>query len=76
MTVSEMRAYISDAYPGKKWHYRVSKMAPNQVIAVYHNIINKEQIAKTNPVVDIPEKEEFHQLDIFEYMVSKGIKAV
>lgn len=39
MTVDQMRAAITDVYPGRKWQKKVEKMHDDQVIAVYHKFL-------------------------------------
>lgn len=64
MTLNEMRAYISKQYPGMKWKTNVSKMRPDQVIAIYCSF--KER----NKAKPKKESEEYHQIDMFEYLYS------
>jgi CRISPR/Cas system CSM-associated protein Csm2 small subunit len=70
-TINEMRRYIMDAYPNSsKFRAKVVDMPTNQVIAVYHSILDRQarKEKKEN------KKEEFHQLDIWEYMVDRNEK--
>lgn len=68
MTDAEMRKEIMDMYPnGKNWHRRVEKMPANQVFAIYQSKINREK-----PVEKIPEREEYHQIDIWEWLIERG----
>lgn len=64
MTLNEMRAYISKQYPGMKWKARVANMRPDQVIAIYNSF--KER----NKVKPNKKQEEYHQIDMFEYLYS------
>lgn len=50
MTVAEMRAYISDAYPGRSWKARCTVMNSQQVIAIYHSLIEREKAKPKNPI--------------------------
>ena len=43
MNVDEMRAHIRDAYPGRSWKARCNVMRDQQVIAIYHSIIEREK---------------------------------
>lgn len=49
MTVSEMRHYISDAYPGRSWKTRCNIMSEQQVIAIYHSLRNREKTKPKKP---------------------------
>lgn len=49
MTVAEMRAYISDAYPGGTWKARCSMMKNQQVIAIYYALRNREKHKPKKP---------------------------
>ena len=40
MTVSQMRARITEVYAGKSWKQKVDNMSEGQVIAVYHSFLN------------------------------------
>lgn len=46
MNVKEMRAYISDAYPGKSWKARCAFMKEQQVVAIYHSLVNRDKEKK------------------------------
>lgn len=72
-TIHEMRLYILNKYSGTKWHERVLKMKPNQIVAIYKNVKKREELEK-NQVLPIfmSKTEEYHQIDIFEYMLSKN----
>lgn len=66
MTINQMRIYILDNYPNASFEFRnkvANKMPSNQIIAIYHSILNrkekKKQLAK--------EDEKYHQMDIFEW---------
>ena len=43
MNVEEMRAIIRDAYPGRSWKARCNLMKPQQVIAIYHSIVERDK---------------------------------
>lgn len=51
MNLHEMRNFISKAYPGQAWKNRVKKMGESQVIAIYYNLINRE-----NPFIQTTRK--------------------
>lgn len=41
-TAAQMRQFVYDAYPGKKWQDRVNKMTESQIFATYRRL-------QTNP---------------------------
>lgn len=43
MTVNAMRDYISKMYNSDKWRLRVHRMEDDQVIAIYHTMIERNQ---------------------------------
>lgn len=43
MTVNSMREYVSKMYNSDKWRLRVHGMDDNQVIAIYHTMIERGQ---------------------------------
>ena len=53
------RNYIYKMYPGDTWHNKVMHMPPNQVIAIYQKMKNRNQ----KPVKVI--KEDGRQLNLF-----------
>lgn len=61
MKVSEMREYIGAKYPSQHWKTKVAKMAPSQVIAIYHSFKNREEKLSRTATDDQP-----RQLDIFD----------
>ena len=62
MKVEQMREFIGEKYPSQSWKSRVARMAPNQVIAIFHSIKNREEkLARVRPDTD-----EYKQLDIFD----------
>ena len=67
MQVWQMRNYISDEYPSIGWKDRVQNMPDNQVIAIYHKIINRKAVKTEVSVAPVVKKEEYHQMNIFEY---------
>ncbi len=68
MTLNDMRLHILDAYPkaGMGWREKVTKMKPAQVIAIYKSI--QERRARH----EMKEPEPYHQIDIFEWMISRN----
>ena len=62
MKIENMRKFIGEKYPSQSWKSRVARMAPNQVIAIYHSLKNREEKhARVNQDTD-----EYKQLDIFD----------
>lgn len=61
-TMNEMRNYISKRYDSMKWKHKVSKMPTNQVFAIYKSFKERDVVK--------PKKEEYHQMDMFEYLYS------
>lgn len=43
MTIHEMRAVISDAYPGKQWKSRCKAMPSRQVCAIYYSMQSRDR---------------------------------
>lgn len=41
-TLAQMRQYVYDAYPGKRWQDRVKKMSDSQIFVVYTNLQAKK----------------------------------
>lgn len=70
MTINEMRNYILQSYPnaGQKFRSKVVNMPTAQVIAICRSIMERSAKKKA------PEqpKEEYHQMDIWEYMVQQN----
>ena len=66
LTIADMRETISKVYSTKTWPYRVSIMPDSQVIAIYYSFLERGKF-------DAPEKEEFHQITLEEYL-EKGAK--
>lgn len=50
MTIGEMRKVVADAYPGKSWRYKVSRMSEAQVMAIYYSIRDRKEIAEAPPI--------------------------
>lgn len=69
MNIEEMRAIISDAYPGRSWKARCNIMRPQQVIAIYHSIMkyrNAKPEVKTNR--GKRQSDPGYQFTIFDFM--------
>lgn len=68
MTINDMRGAILASYPnaGMGFRQKVTKMHTAQVIAIYKSIQEREAKREKQKQQD----EEFHQMDIFEYMVA------
>ena len=74
MTINQMRCYILDSYPNasKSWRNKVAfTMRTNQIIAIYHSIVNRDMNRKKKE----NEKEQYHQIDIFEWLAAEDAKS-
>lgn len=67
MEIWQMRNWLLQQYPGVRWHERVSRMAPNQVIAIYRSMRNRPK--KKEPV----KTDGYHQIDMFEWLAEKEV---
>ena len=73
VTINNMRQFILSEYPNStKFHEKVLKMPTNQVIAVYHSLLNRKNRIESSKNHENPPKEEFHQMDIFEWLTVKN----
>lgn len=76
LSIDQKRVYVMNAYPGLSWHRKVSMMPSEQVCAVYTSIKNREKLNKMERTPPFRAKEEpdnYHQIDIWEYMcIKKG----
>ena len=70
MTINAMRLYILESYPnaGQKWREKVTKMPTAQIVAIYKSILSREEQTKRSE--GKIQAEEYHQMDIWEYLVS------
>lgn len=74
MNLHEMRNFISKAYPGQEWKNRVKKMGEAQIIAVYYNLVNRENplLQKAAKIglseVAMTKDDEYVQLTIFDIL--------
>ena len=57
--LEKARQYVSDLYPSPGWKARVAEMPTQQIFAIYYS--SKKHKRK-------PVKEEYQQLNIFDYM--------
>lgn len=74
MTINDMRCYILDSYPNasKIWRNKVAfTMRSNQIIAIYKSIVNRGMNRKSIK----QENEEYHQIDIFEWLASEEARS-
>ena len=77
MTIPEMRYYISQhpRYKGTEaWNKRCATMPDRQVIAIYNKFKNldyKALEAEESEGAFVLPKEQYHQIDMFEYMMGK-----
>lgn len=68
-TISEMRLYLMSRYPNSlKWHKKVTDMPTRQIVAIYRNL--KRRADKVNVNFFNNEPEDYHQIDMFEYLAS------
>lgn len=44
MSIDLMRSHVLNAYPGKKWSEKVSKMSSTQIVAVYYNLVGSKKL--------------------------------
>ena len=76
LSIDQKRLYVMNAYPGLSWHRKVSMMPPEQICAIYTSIKNREalnKIERTPPFKTKKESDDYHQIDIWEYMcIKKG----
>jgi hypothetical protein len=52
MTEDQLRAYVSDLYPSRRWRARVKKMNQNQLFAIYAKTQKKLEEEKKEPEED------------------------
>lgn len=64
--LNEQRKVVMNAYPGQRWHERVLRMRPAQIFAIFQSMRDREKKIENN--------EEYHQIDMFEYLADKGEK--
>lgn len=66
ITIKEMRQAVMDAYPyaSMKWRQHIaSTRNTRQIVAIYMKLQEKKPAKK--------DQEQYHQMDMFEYMVAK-----
>jgi len=68
VNIDQMRLYVMQAYPGPKWAQRVSKMANNQIVAVYNNILAREaeKSAKEKLRQESDDRYQYRQMTLWE----------
>jgi hypothetical protein len=44
MSVEQMKKAVQDAYPGKKWRDKVSRMGSGQIIALYYKFLDSKKL--------------------------------
>ena len=66
MKIEDMRAAIKTVYSGPAWIARCDGMDDRQVIAVYHDFLDRNMFDKVKKVRKM--KEEGHQISIWEYL--------
>lgn len=64
MTTKEMRAIISDSYPGERWKRRCAAMPRNQVCAIYYSLLSRDR----NKQKKKDSERQVKQLTIFDFM--------
>lgn len=64
MTIHEMRAVISDAYPGKQWKSRCKDMPSRQVCAIYYSLLSRDRNKQKKRDSERQQK----QFTIFDFM--------
>ena len=78
MNVDLMREQITKAYGGDIWADRVKRMPAKQVIAIYNRILETTPRILTEGrfayAPDKNEKEEYHQMTIFEYNLERRLE--
>lgn len=76
LSIDQKRVYVMNAYPGLSWHRKVSMMPSEQICAIYTSIKNREalnEIKERHSSEPRKKSEEYHQIDIWEYMcIKKG----
>lgn len=68
-TINQMRSYILECYPNASKEFRTkvaTRMRTEQVIAIYYSLLDREKKKESQPK---PSEPEFHQMDIWEWMV-------
>lgn len=67
MSISQMREAIAKVYEGIRWKARVSKMAENQVIAIYRSFQKSGKFEKKKETVKRQSNSNYQQLTMFDY---------
>lgn len=67
MTVERMREHVAAAYESERWRMRVMHMMPDeQVIAIYHTMLERQQIRQRKKKPKSGER--YEQISIFDLM--------
>lgn len=74
MKIENMRKFIGAKYPSQSWKSRVARMAPKQVIAIYHSMVAREAIHDQIKKDMEKHEEQNKQLDIFDVFGYKILK--
>lgn len=69
MTVERMREHVAAAYDSERWRMRVMHLMPdNQVIAVYRNMLERNQLRKKRKKKKKQGAEQYEQISMFDLM--------
>lgn len=75
MTVQQMKDAIADVYHTKSWRRKVENMYDDQVIAIYHNFVERGILGKVmrreRPIpttYDYAPQEKCEQLSMFDFI--------
>ena len=69
MNRQAIRSYVMALYPNVNWHRKVHNMSDNQVYAIYRTSLERKQKEEANKTIyENHKKEDFHQVDIFEWL--------
>lgn len=83
MTINSMREYILAEYPKARPMWRNMIATTNntaQIVAIYHRIENKKAadskaaLEKEKSIAEGKPDEEYHQIDMFEYLATLNKK--
>ena len=82
MTNSQMRLEVAAMYDSTTWHQRVSKMPDNQIYAIYHSKLRRDERLKKERDLNNNEffhrlvndkDKDYHQIDIWEYLMERDL---
>lgn len=78
VNVDYMREQITKVYPGDEWARHVQRMPDRQVMAIYYRFLEETPKVFTEGrfayAPDKQEKEEYHQMTIFEYNLERRLE--